>query len=77
MRLGRSLSDWHEDLQLTMASSPSAVVAWFADRGYGAIPAGVPGCPTFGVLFARGNEPVRLAAIGQWLRYDGSEVSVL
>ncbi|MGW6920874.1 hypothetical protein ACWGA9_06255 [Streptomyces sp. NPDC054950] len=69
------MDDWHEDRYLGHNDNVNDSIEWFMSRGYQAAPMLVAGCPYFGVVYARPNEPAHLVTVGNWVRFDGTEVT--
>jgi hypothetical protein len=61
---------------LRLAGMPDDTCEWIISHGYTAAAVGVPGCRYGGVLYARRNQDVRLAAIGDTLLWDGADITV-
>lgn len=57
-------------------TDPGETCAWLRERGYNATVVLVYEAPGNGVLFARGNDPARIAVPEHTLAWDGTDVTV-
>lgn len=57
-------------------TDPGETCAWLHGHGYNATVVLVYNATGNGVLFARGNEPARIAVPGQTLAWDGNTLTV-